>query len=428
MPWQHLVADVGGEIDPRTGLPAYHEVVVTVPRQSGKTTEVLAWEVQRALGWGRVQRIVYSAQTGLDARKKLIEDQVPILEPRKAKLGISRILTGMGQEAVVWRNGSRLVLMASTEDAGHGKTVHLGVKDELFADVDNRRDQALEPAMSTVADAQLLTASTMGTDDSVPLNQLVDRGRQAVHEDRRDGIAYFEWSADPDSDLEDEDEWWQFMPALGLTIPIGAIRRAKELLSPGDFRRAYGNLRTKADERLIPAPVWARVCDPNAQPEGELAFAVDVNDERSAAAIVAGAGRVLELVEHRDGMGWLLKRIAELKDTWGAACPWLYDETGPVASLRPKLQKLRLNLKPVPARELVDACGSFYDDVADANFTVRTHPSLDAAVAGAQRRMVGDTWKWARKDGTVDISPLVAATLALWACGAPPLDPALNVW
>src|SRR5687768_2384450 len=92
MPWQQLVADVGGEIDSETGLPAYRDIVVTIPRQNGKTTLVLGWEVQRALGWDGPQNIVYSAQSGKDARKKLLDDQVPILEARRHKLGIRRII------------------------------------------------------------------------------------------------------------------------------------------------------------------------------------------------------------------------------------------------------------------------------------------------------------------------------------------------
>ena len=33
---------------------------------------------------------------------------------------------------------------------------------------------------------------------------------------------------------------------------------------------------------------------------------------------------------------------------------------------------------------------------------------------GATKRPLGDAWAWSRKNSTVDISPLVAATLALW--------------
>lgn len=43
---------------------------------------------------------------------------------------------------------------------------------------------------------------------------------------------------------------------------------------------------------------------------------------------------------------------------------------------------------------------------------------LDAAVEGAARRPLGDAWVWARKSAEVDISPLVALTLALDAASA----------
>ena len=40
---------------------------------------------------------------------------------------------------------------------------------------------------------------------------------------------------------------------------------------------------------------------------------------------------------------------------------------------------------------------------------------LTAAVAGAKTRKLGDAWAWDRRGVSVDISPLVAATLARWA-------------
>ncbi len=41
--------------------------------------------------------------------------------------------------------------------------------------------------------------------------------------------------------------------------------------------------------------------------------------------------------------------------------------------------------------------------------------ALDEAAAGAAKRAIGDAWAWTRKSAAADISPLVAATLALWA-------------
>jgi hypothetical protein len=96
MPWQQLVADTGLEIDRDSGLPAFREVVVTVPRQSGKTTLVLAWELQRALMWNSMQRCAYTAQTGWDARRKLIDDQAPILMGSPLKATVTRVFRGSG--------------------------------------------------------------------------------------------------------------------------------------------------------------------------------------------------------------------------------------------------------------------------------------------------------------------------------------------
>ena len=418
MPWQQQVADVGGELDPATGLPAYRDVIVTVPRQSGKTTLVLGWELQRALGWAGPQRVVYSAQSGNDARKKLIEDQVPILEPLKRKLGIQRILRGMGNEAIEFANGSRIVLLASTADSGHGKTVDLGVKDEFFADYDDRRDQAMVPAMATRPAAQVLTTSTMGTDESVPLNRAVDRGRLAVELGERSGVAYFEWSAAPDDDPDDPATWWRCMPALGHTITETVVAHARATLPAGEFSRAFLNLRTKADNRVLPVAAWSAVCDDTVSPEGQPVFALDVNPERSAGAIVAASAGVAELVEYRNTTGWILPRAQELSERWSAP-RWVVDATGPAGSLIPDMERAGLTVHAASAKDLVVACGQLYDGVLGQRLRIRRHARLDEAAAGAAKRSIGDAWAWTRKSAAADICPLVAATLALWAAEGP---------
>jgi hypothetical protein len=52
--------------------------------------------------------------------------------------------------------------------------------------------------------------------------------------------------------------------------------------------------------------------------------------------------------------------------------------------------------------------------VSDKTFRHRGEHEFTTAVAGAQRREVGDGHKWSRKDSSVDITPLVAATVAMW--------------
>jgi hypothetical protein len=65
------------------------------------------------------------------------------------------------------------------------------------------------------------------------------------------------------------------------------------------------------------------------------------------------------------------------------------------------------------ARDAGRAAAGFLDDVAAGRLTHAGHPDLDAAVAGARRRPIGDggLFGWDRHGATF-IAPLVAASLA----------------
>ncbi len=424
MPWQEQVANVGLELLP-DGRPAYRQVTFTVPRQSGKTTLILGWEIQRAIGWARLlgapQRIAYSAQTGKDAREKLLEDQIPMLESHRHELGLSKVSRTNGSESVLWTNGSRLILLAGGEQSGHGKTLDLAVKDELFADADMRRDQALIPAMSTKPYAQAITASTAGTAESVALNAEVSAGRNAVEVDKGTGVAYFEWSADAEDDPADQAVWWRCMPALGRTISLEVVELAYGSLKTDEFKRAYLNIPTASDERVIPGPVWAGVCDPNVEAVAGV-FAVDVNPERSSSAIVAaGEGPIVEVVDYRPGTGWLLDRIVELHVTYGV--PIALDKRGPAARFLDELIGKGIPVIELDTQDVSRSAVSFYDAVMNGGLTIRQNLDLDTAVAGAAKRSVGESWAWGRKSSRFDISLLVAASLGLWAVEHVPESP-----
>lgn len=413
MPWQRLVADVGSEIDLETNLPAYREVIVTVPRQNGKTTLLLSWELERALLWGMPQKVTFSAQTGLDARKKLLDDQLPMLERTALWAAVNKVTRAQGSEGVVFKNGSRIDVLASTDSAGHGRTIDLAVLDEVFADADDRREQAILPAMATRAAAQLLVVSTMGTEGSVLLNRKVAAGRAAVERGQNHGIAYFEWSAPAELDPDDPTTWRMCMPALGHTITEQVVAHARQTMSDGEFRRSFLNQQTSTEERVIPLAAWQAVCSDHVVPDGRLTFGVDVNPERSASAIVAAdeRGRA-ELVEHRAGVGWVADRLSELCRRWDATVN--VDPYGPAGSLISELEARRVPFEAFGARQMTQACGQLYDAVLERRIQVRTHPAFDDALAAARRRTSGDAWLWSRSQTTrADITPLVALTLAL---------------
>src|SRR5258707_1368726 len=179
MPWQRDVAEAGCEIDGQSGLPAYREVVVTVPRQQGKTTLFLSWQLNRCVSprWEQPQRSAFTAQSGKDARDKWLDELFPLIRrSRTLKPLVGRIYEGMGNEYIRFVNGSLIRILSTSTSSGHSKTIHQAVLDEIWHDTDARREQGLRPAMITIADAQLLMCSTAGTAASVVLNRYMELG------------------------------------------------------------------------------------------------------------------------------------------------------------------------------------------------------------------------------------------------------------
>jgi hypothetical protein len=414
MPWQQHVADVANELLP-DGSPAFREVIVSVPRQSGKTTLTLSQSVERCTMRDKVQHVAYTAQTGSDARKKLLNDQVPILEGSPLWKSVRRVARANDNAGVVFRNGSRIDVLASNASAGHGRVLDLGLVDEAFDDIDDRREQSMLPAMITKTDAQLWVVSTQGTDASVYLNRKVELGRSAALEGRTSGIAYFEWAIPEDADIDDPASWWLGMPALGFTQSIAAVEHAKQTMTEGEFRRAFGNQRTRSSERVIPEVPWRVACRPDVSPSGTLVFAVDVAPDRDCATIAVAGNGVVEVVDHRPGVGWVVDRVVELVARHSGSVA--LEARGPVGALIPALRAAGVTLVEASPGDVTQACGAFYDDIADGKVAIRIgshHDALDAAVSAVMKQPVADAWRWARK-GMEPITPLVAATLALWA-------------
>jgi len=418
MPWQQYVADVALEINPTTGKLQYREIILTVPRQSGKTTLLLAVMVHRTLGFGERQKVVYTAQTRNDARRKWEDEHLVILE-QSPLVKLFDVRKTNGSEAIKWHNGSSHSITSTTEKAGHGDTVDLGVIDEAFAQIDDRLEQAFKPAMITRPQPQLWVVSTAGTNESVYLNHKVDMGRQQ-YGNTEGAIAYFEWSANPDDDPADPDTWLSCMPALGHTISVEAIAADRQSMKPADFRRAYLNLRYEGTtfEPVIPAESWLGCLNRASEPGDEVVFAVDCAPDRSMSSIaVCGTNRDdryhIEIVDSRKGTGWVVDRLIELHEKWKPKA-LILDTAGAAGSFLPQLVERGIEVETFGARQVAAGCGALFDAVMNSQLAHRGQDTLDAAVAGARKRPLGDAWAWHRRDVSVDISPLVASTLAFW--------------
>lgn len=442
MPWQQYVVDVALEIDRDTGRLRYREVVLTVPRQSGKTTLLLSVMIHRALGFMQRQRIIYAAQNRIEARKKWEDDHVAQLELSSFD-SLFRVRKSSGAEAIIWANGSTHGITANTEKAGHGEVLDLGVVDEAFAQVDDRLEQAFKPAMVTRPQPQMWIVSTAGTQDSVFLREKVEGGRSRCLRDpfgQDDGnkTAYFEWSADLEEDSTDEKVWARVMPALitkqnpGGTVPIDAIRADFSTMPLPEFRRAYLNQwDTRRAEPAIPMEIWNLRKNARSKAMHPVAFSFDVSPDRKWSSICAASPNKdgkwhLEVIENAEGTGWVVRRMKQLAARHKPRAI-VCDSVGPAASLQTDMRDAGVEVTTTSTREHIEACGMVYDDVIEDRMVHLGQPELNAAMDGADRRRVGDAWLWDRKNSAVDISPLVGVTLARWAY-ANVASKKLSVW
>ena len=414
MPWQRLVADVAMELDPATGLLAYAEVDLTTPGQSGKTTLELGVLVHRARRWAG-SRMLYGAQDRIHARAKWEDDHLATLQ-RSPFAGEFKPRYQRGDEAIRWHNGSWHGITAPGEKAGHSDVLDVAVVDEAWA-LEQGLEQGLSPTMVTRPQPQLWVVSTAGTHRSAYFRAKVERGRRGPGS----SVAYFEWSAPAGADPGDPQTWWGCMPALGHTVTEARICHEFERLELADFCRAYLNWwpgEIPADWLVITEADWRALADADSTMVDPVAFAADVTPERSHAAIATaglrpdGLGHV-EVVDHRPGTGWVVGRLVELAEKWHP-CAIVVDDTGPAGSLVAPLEAAELEVLKPSTRARAAADSGVYDAVVEGSLRYVPRPALDAAVAGAAKRPLGDSWAWARRGLSVDICPLVAVSLARW--------------
>jgi len=420
MPWQRQVADVAMEVDPATGRLAYREVVLTTPRQSGKTTLELAVLVHRCRTWPR-SRVLYSAQDRIHARLKWEDDHVAALQ-RSPFAGEFQVRYQRGDEAIRWDNGSRHGITAPLEKAGHSDVLDLAVADEAWGLEDSKLEQGLSPTMITRPQPQFWVVSTAGTHRSAYLRGKVDRGRELAAQGGHRSVAYFEWSAVEGSDPGSPATWRSCMPALGHTVTEARIAAEFERLELADFCRAYLNWwpgEIPADWLVISEADWRALADADSSPVDPVAFAADVTPDRAAAAIGVAGLRAdglehAEVIDHRPGTSWVAPRLVDLVSKW-QPCAVVVDDTGPAGSLIAPLEAAGVEVIKPTTKARAAADSGFYDAVTDSrSLRYVPRPGLDAAVAGAATRPLGDSWAWARKGLSTDICPLVAVSLARW--------------
>lgn len=438
MPWQVRALDVIGELDAQ-GKYRWPLVIISVPRQSGKTTMTMAVALHRILtGTGR--KAWHTAQTGQDARRKWLE-LVDVALASPWRTGLKARKTNGAEGLEVPRLRSKFSPHPPTEESLHGEQSDLNIIDEGWA-FDDAEGAALMQAIVPTQAARLMhgpgpqtiIVSTVGTAASTWFHGLLDRARAG------DGdIALVEYGIGPDDDPSDLEAVAAAHPAYGHTMTMDSLKRAFDQLGPAEFARAFGNRPTGARERLIATEAWQAAADPTPLPDdARVSFGAAVDFDRTETAIVAAAivkgTPVVEVVDVRPGTGWAGPRLRQLAKAHRATGVCV-DSIGPSSALSDDLTRNGMDLVPLTTKSVTGACAEFFDRVThvDADgihspmIRIRPDSALDVAAEIVTKRRVGEAWAWQRKPSvgaTSTIAALEAATLAVFAAYHAPAAPA----
>lgn len=412
----------------RDGRPHFAQFLASTSRQQGKTTTLRPVVVEIA---ERIPgaRIGYTAQTRVAARDRVIEIGQALQD---AGMPV-KLTQGVGNERVEWMNGARLFPIAPTETAGHGAALSALIADEIWS-IAPTTIGAILPALSATG-GQLIAISTMGTIDSVVMNDLVERGRSGDDP----FLAYLEWSIPEDRDPYDEDEWLAAMPALGRSVQIDAIRTQAATLTRSEFIRAYANRVVASIEPVVPNEWWSRSQDPFVEVAEWIVAAVEVGTGPTGGAIVAAwqhpdepASAHIELAAYEPGSAhWIPARLAELSLNRQIRALAI-DPQGPAGAIysavRSTAERAGIPIVQIRPSYLAAGTGDFYARLREDRITISPAVPLDDAIASAVRKTFGDAWLFDRRRSSADVSPLQAAAMAIYALNEIQTRPRPSVW
>ncbi|KFI50023.1 phage terminase large subunit [Bifidobacterium biavatii] len=416
------------------GMWSARNVVMSIPRQTGKTYDV-GWIAIHRAARNPGTRIVWTAQH-FSVIKDTFESMCAIvLRPEMTSLvdpnhGIS---LAAGKEEIRFRNGSRIFFRARERGALRGiKKIALLVIDEA----QHLSDSAMASMLPTQNRAWNPQTIYMGTPPGPRDNgEAFTRMRDKARNGRSHSTLYVEFAAERGCDPLDRDQWRKANPSYPSHTSDESIVNLWENLSADDFRReALGIWDEHSTSRAIDMKQWEDTTVSKMRPDGIRSFGLDMNPTRTRLTIGAcmryedGTAHI-EIAEYRDtnrdGTMWAVHLIDRV---WDQTASVVIDGQSPAAALLPDFAEAGVKVTVTGATDMGRACGRFQDMLRDNTLT---HLGEDGqqplwdAVRKATSRPIGKSGMigWNRPDDDTDISPLNAVTLALHGAMTTKRDP-----
>ncbi|MGY2019389.1 terminase [Nocardia gipuzkoensis] len=396
------------------GLYAADTVVISIPRQVGKTYLVgaivfalciicpgltVVWTAHRF----KTAREVFSTMQGLARRRSMAAH-------------VERVFRGAGDESILFRNGSRILFGARERGFGRGfSKVDVLVLDEGQILTEAAMDD-MTPATNVSANPLILIVGTppKPTDPGEVFTML----RQEALDGESDDTLYIELSADRGCDPKDREQWSKANPSYPhRTSERAMLRMLKNLTESSFVREALGIWdEINRHRAVVKASQWAELEDIGPE-DGSRPTALGVDMSHAGEISVAACwmpGETAHLEEVWAGLDqdaavdWVAKRA-------GRRMPVVIDSQSPAAAMIPALRARGCRVIQSTAGDMAKGCGLFLSKTKRSRITHAGQKAVDDALEGGRQRPIGTAggWGWDRRDESVNIAPIVAVTLAL---------------
>lgn len=396
-------------------------VGISAPRQNGKSQLIVARALAGVLLFGEKMIIIsaHETDTAREVWKRLIDivEANPTLEAR-----VSGRMDAINREFLSFGKGEErqtIKLKARRRSGVRGFSADCLLLDEAQI-LGKGAWGSIVPTMSARPNPQIWLFGTPPTDEDDPFAFSRVRDSAMAKKARH---TWLEWAAGPDDDFDSPAVWAAANPAFGVRISEEACADDRAAMDDQQFaEERLGIWRVDSHRSVFTVAEWKALgSDGPASGVKPKALAVDMSYGREQISIAACwhaeddelfAEEVWAGPDASSAISWLRARA-------GCRIPIFIDGgSSPAASMIPGLKAIRAKVVTTGASDMAKACGLVYDMVKAGTLRHGDGPeqdSLASAVAGARKRPIRDAggWGWDRRDESVNISPLVAFTLAV---------------
>lgn len=249
---------------------------------------------------------------------------------------------------------------------------------------------------------------------------------QHIEDGTESPIAWIEFSADIDWDVNEPTTWVNAHPGIGYSVSLKDFISFKNAATDEEsFKRSFlGMWDVDTSETVIPMQVWNRQVDADIAITGDLLIGCDFDFLRKNAAVtVAGKtddGRVkVQVAMVDEGTTWVVDYISELIETYGVerVRGVVVDKFSGARDLEDEFAAADIRLTVTEWAQLVKACNEFEAGILNGSILHAGERPLTEAMQGAawKTNPEGGGRRWDRRKASSPIYTLMAATLCVWA-------------